>query len=107
MHMKDVRVIAVAVLASLVPAACAATGSNAEYKVVSVSYDYAGKDSSPRAWWAFMQALDQCHFAGYEDAQMAGPPERECKQGSSLDDCALFHVTLRYDCYGLGYQTSS
>jgi hypothetical protein len=105
MRSKDIRAAAVVVLAGLILAACAA-GGNAKYKTVSVSYDYTGKDQSSRAWRAFMEALDQCHISGYEDAQMTGLPQHECKRGSP-DNCSLYHATAQYDCFGLGYQTSS
>jgi hypothetical protein len=53
-----------------------------------------------------MEALDRCHFAGYQDAQLEDMPRRACKSGDE-NKCALFRVTLKYDCIGLGYQTSS
>lgn len=82
-------------------AACA----HGEYATVTVSYDDASKDSQAKAWRVFMEALDHCHISGYQDAQPAGPPQRQCKAGDA-DHCSLFRVTLTYDCVGMGYQTS-
>ena len=95
--------IAFAAAASL---ACCASGSNAQYQRVTVFYEYKHVDQTDRAWHAFMEALDRCHFAGYQDAQPADKPRRSCESGTEAS-CALFRVTVDYDCIGLGYQTSS
>lgn len=79
---------------------------NSVYKVITVSYDYAGKDKSTRGWRAFMEALDRCHLSGYQDAQLAKAPQSQCKQLKE-NGCAQYHVTLDYDCIGMGYQISS
>lgn len=76
------------------------------YKVVTVSYDYIGKDQTDRRWTAYMQALDRCHISGYQDAQLAAPPLSQCQEHSQ-NRCLQFHVTVDYDCIGMGYQTSS
>ena len=102
MHM--IRTVAtVAAFAGL--AACA-SGQNAQYKVVTVSYEASASDDSARSWRALMEALDRCHLGGYQDAQLADAPQRVCKTGDE-NNCALFRVTLKYDCIGLGYQTTS
>ena len=85
--------------------ACAEFGNGA-YHVIQVSYDYDSKDQSAREWRAFMDALDRCHMAGYQDAQLASQSPRQCKAGGE-SNCSLFEVTRKYDCFGLGYQTSS
>jgi hypothetical protein len=90
---------------SVTLAGCAWDGKGG-YQVVQVSYDYANKDQSAREWRAFMDALDRCHLAGYQDAQLASESPRQCKLGGE-GNCSLFEVTRKYDCFGLGYQTSS
>src|ERR1700722_9300816 len=95
--------IAMAICTSL--AGCA-VDRNAGYKVVTVSYDYAGKDKSAPAWRAFMDALDRCHIAGYQNAQPVAAPRQQCEAGDR-NNCTKTHVSEDYDCIGLGYQTSS
>jgi hypothetical protein len=85
-------------------AACAWDGKG-RYQVVQVSYDYDNKDQSARESRAFMDALDRCHLAEYQDAQLASESSRQCEL--SEGNCSLFEVTRKYDCFGLGYQTSS
>ena len=67
--MKRTPICMVFILASLgvTLAACAWDG-NGGYQVVQVSYDYDNKDQSAREWRAFMDALNRCHLAGYQDA---------------------------------------
>ena len=102
MHMMRIA----AITAAFAGLAACATGENAQYKVVSESYELSANDNSVRSWRALMEALDRCHLAGYQDAQLAGMPQRVCKSGDE-NKCTLFRVTLKYDCIGLGYQTSS
>jgi hypothetical protein len=87
------------------PLAGCAIDRNAKYKVLTVSYDYSGKDRSARAWRAFMDALDRCHSAGYQDAQPVAAPRQQCEAGDA-NNCKRTHVTEDYDCIGMGYQTS-
>jgi hypothetical protein len=105
--MKRTPICIVFILASLSAtlAACAWDG-NGGYQVVQVSYDYDNKDQSAREWRAFMDALNRCHLAGYQDAQLASQSPRQCKAGGE-GNCSLFEVTRKYDCFRLGYQTSS
>ena len=93
-------------MAICVPLAGCGLDGNAGYKVVTVSYDYTGKDKSAPAWRAFMDALDRCHFAGYQDAQPAAAPLQQCEAGD-VNNCAKTHVSVDYDCIGMGYQISS
>lgn len=95
-----------AIGAALAGLAACVSGQNAQNKVVTVSYESPADEEAVRSWRAFMEALDRCHFAGYQDAQLADMPQRACKSGDE-SKCALFRVTLKYDCIGLGYQTSS
>jgi hypothetical protein len=105
--MKRTSICKVFILASLgvTLAACAWDGKG-RYQVVQVSYDYDNKDQSAHEWRAFMDALDRCHLAGYQDAQLASQSQRQCKAGGE-GNCSQFEVTRKYDCFGLGYQTSS
>jgi len=82
------------------------------YAVVTVSYQYEvtgqyqESDQSARQWRAFLDALDQCHREGYQDAAPAAPAATVCDTAAE-NGCTRFRATASYDCYGLGYQTSS
>lgn len=76
------------------------------YAVVMVSYPYEESDKSTRQWRAFLDALDKCHNAGYQDAAPAAPAATVC-EAAAENGCTRFRATALYDCYGLGYQTSS
>lgn len=93
------------IVGSLAVQGCA-IGGNQGYATVTASYEYARPDRSAREWHAFMNALDRCHIAGYQDAQPARPPLIVCKN-SGETGCNLYHATQEYDCIGMGYQTSS
>ena len=105
-HINAHAILTMAVGAALVASvsSCAFEQSSKE-KVVTVSYAWPVQEDELHRWRALMEALDLCHFAGYRDAQLAGEPERVCESGDA-NTCAMFRVTLRYDCIGLGYQTS-
>ncbi len=103
-RMAAIRMAAIG--AALGGLAACASGQNAQYKVVTESYEATANDEGAHSWRALMEALDRCHFAGYQDAQLADMPQRVCKSGDE-NNCALYRVTLKYDCIGLGYQTSS
>ncbi|HKD47689.1 MAG TPA: YecR family lipoprotein [Rhizomicrobium sp.] len=94
-----------AILAAILPAlASCADGRNSQYKTVTVSYTYSGNDKQAREWRAFMDALDSCHLAGYQDALPADPPQQRCKVGDE-NNCSVFEAARNYECVGLGYQT--
>jgi len=105
MKRKPVCVALILGCLSATLSACAWDGKGG-YKIVQVSYDYDDKDQSAREWRAFMDALDRCHIEGYQDAVLASQSPRQCKTGSE-GNCSLFEATRKYDCVGMGYQTSS
>jgi hypothetical protein len=106
--MKRFKCVGLAIAAAAIATSLAACAGKADagYKRVSISYDYSAADKSIQEWRAFMRALDSCHFSGYQDAELAKAPTQQCKTGSPAG-CAVTHVATDYDCYGMGYQTSS
>jgi YecR-like lipoprotein len=87
-------------------AACTAQRSDQGQVIVTVSYRYGESDESTRQWRALLNALDQCHLKGYKDAQPVSPPETICEKAGE-SSCLRFRATVSYDCFGMGYQTSS
>jgi hypothetical protein len=98
------KAIAVLFVPAAVMAAQCCVGQS--YAVVTVSYQYDESDQSTRQWRAFLNALDKCHNAGYQDAAPAAPAATVCETVAQ-NGCTRFRATISYDCYGLGYQTSS
>jgi hypothetical protein len=100
-HPVYAMLLAALILPLLSCCGSAQSSSDSGYKTVQSSYDYSGDNKRTREWRALMTALDKCHQGGFNNAELAGPEQTTCMQGSA-NGCVSYHATQVYDCVGMG-----